>query len=182
MTTVRPQATHLALVMCLVVASWLAPMTAGAAIPLQSFVTIIVSDGITGFAHAAPVGPFMVMEVAIEFASFGFLDAPNADSYPPVDVYVGMILPDGRFMSWVGDPHGSTFVTGPAPAPLFAGVVPSVGTHHAYRYPTFGTPGWWILYGLVVRAGANPLEPREWAGWNPAAFYPLLVVPVTTSP
>jgi hypothetical protein len=182
MTMVRAGAATVALVTCVVAISGLLPATAGAAIPLQSFVTVTAGNGFVPSIHTAPLGPFTVMEVSVEFASFGFLDAANADSNLAVDVYVGMILPDGRFMSWVGDPHGSTFVTGPAPAPLFSGVVPSVGTYHAYRWLTLATPGWCVLYGLVVRAGANPLDPREWAGWNPAAFYPLLVVPVTTSP
>jgi hypothetical protein len=177
MTIMRAHATHLRLVICLVVVSWLLPAMAGAAIPLQSFVTVTAGDGFTPSTHTAPLGPFTVMEVAVEFASFGFFDASSADSFPAIDVYVGMILPDGRFMSWVGDPYGSTFVTGPAPTPLFAGVVPSVGKYHVYRWLTLATPGWCVLYSLVVRAGANPLDPREWAGWNPAAFYPLLVVP-----
>jgi len=77
------------------------------------------------------------------------------------------------------------FVTGPAPVPLFAAAAPEVGTHHAYRWIHFSdgaAPGWYVLYGIVVRAGANPLDPREWDGWNPAAFYPLVVTPATTSP
>ncbi|HMH50712.1 MAG TPA: hypothetical protein VK548_10795 [Candidatus Acidoferrum sp.] len=177
MTMVRARAATLAFVTCVAATSWLLPVTASAAIPLQSFVTVTAGNGFVPSIHTAPLGPFTVMEVAVEFASFGFLDVPNADSVFAVDVYVGMILPDGRFVSWVGDPFGSSFVTGPAPAPLFVGVVPSVGNHHAYRWLTLTTPGWCVLYGLVVRAGANPLDPREWAGWNPAAFYPLLVVP-----
>ncbi len=171
----RARAARLRLVTWLAACSWIVPVSAGAVIPLQSFVTVMAGDGLTGFSHTAPIGRFTVMEVAFAFESFGFFDASNADSN--VDVYVGMILPDGRFMSWVGDPLASTFVTGQAPVPLFAGVVPSVGTQHFYRWLTPATPGWCILYGLVVRAGANPLDPREWAGWNPAAFYPFLVTP-----
>ena len=178
MTIVRARAATLALVTCVVVAtSWRLPATAGSVIPLQSFVRIMAGDGFIPSIHTAPLGPFTVMEVAVEFASFGFLDVPNADSNLAVDIYMGIVLPDGRFMSWVGDPHSATFVTGPTPAPLFAGVVPSVGTYPAYRWLTLATPGWCVLYGIVVRAGANPLDPREWVGWNPAVFYPLLVVP-----
>jgi hypothetical protein len=53
--------------------------------------------------------------------------------------------------------------------------VPEVGTQHAYRWINFSTgaaPGWYVLYAIVVRTGANPLAPREWAGWRPASFHP----------
>jgi len=176
MAMFRARAATLAFVTCVAATSWLLPATAGAAIPLQSFVMVTAGNGFVQL-HTAPLGPLTVMEVAVEFASFGFLDVPSADYNVAVDVYVGMVLPDGRFVSWVGDPLGSSFVTGAAPAPLFAGVVPSVGKYYAHRWLTLTTPGWCVLYGLVVPAGANPLDPREWAGWNPAAFYPLLVVP-----
>lgn len=163
----RARATHLGLVTWLAACSWMVPATAGAATPLQSFVVVTATDGITGSYHTAAVGRSLTVEAAAIFANFAFLDAPNAEPFVPIDVYVGTILPDGRFTSWVGAPLGSTFVTGPAPVPLFAGIVPSVGTFNVYRSLTFATPGWNVLYGLVVRAGANPLDPQEWAGWNP---------------
>jgi hypothetical protein len=161
------------------------PVTASAAIPLQVSVTVVAATGLGGFTHATPAGGFTFMEVQFVFESFGFLDARNADSNAAVDVYVGAILPDGRFMSWVGDPLASTFVTGQAPVPLFAGVVPAVGTRNFQRSLSFtagAAQGWYVLYGIVVRAGADPLEPREWGGWNPAAFYPFLVTPPITFP
>ena len=34
----------------------------------------------------------------------------------------------------------------------------------------------------VTPIGGFTLDPREWGGWNPAAFYPLVVIPATTSP
>ena len=39
--------------------------------------------------------------------------------------------------------------------------------------------GWQVLYGVAVRAGANPLDPREWAGWNATSFFPVLVLPIS---
>jgi hypothetical protein len=183
MTIIRARAARLGLVTCLAVGSWLLPVTARAEIPLQSSVAVTAGNGLTGFSHVTPIGSFTIMEVSFTFESFGFLDARNADSIAAVDVYVGAVLPDGRFMSWAGDPFASTFVTGQAPVPLFAAVVPAVGTQYFYRHLSFATgaaQGWYVLYGLVVRAGANPLDPREWGGWNPAAFYPFLVIPLAT--
>jgi hypothetical protein len=112
--------------------------------------------------------------VQFDFESFGFLDARNADSNA-VDVYVGAIRPDGRFMSWVGDPLASTFVTGQAPVPLFAGVVPTVGTRNFQRSLSFAAgagPGWCVLYGLVVRAGANPLDRENGTAGTPPRSTP----------
>jgi hypothetical protein len=173
----------LALLTFVVTTSWLLPVRASAAIPLQVYVAIYAGYGY-GSIHTTPLGAFN-MEVMFVFENFAFLDAGNADSNAAVDVYVGAILPDGRFTSWVGDPQGSTFVTGQTPVPLFAGIVPVVGTRNVYRQISFtgvAGPGWYVLYGIVVRAGANPLDAREWSGWNPAAFYPLLVTPPITFP
>jgi hypothetical protein len=169
-----------ALVASLVATSCFLPVSAAAAIPLQVHVTVVAGDGMTGFSHVTAVGFGINIEVLIRFENFAFLDAARADSEFPVDIYVDAIRPDGRFTSWVGQPLGSTFVTGQAPVPLLTGVIPEVGSKNAYRWINFSTgspPGWYVLYGIVVRAGANPLDPREWAGWYPAAFYPLLVTP-----
>jgi hypothetical protein len=95
-------------------------------------------------------------------------------------VYVGTILSDGRFVSWTGEPRGATAVTGNAPVPLLAGILPTTAPQYFQRYLrlTAADPqGWHVLYGLAVRAGADPLDPREWAGWNATSFFPILVLP-----
>lgn len=74
-------------------------------------------------------------------------------------------------------------MAGQAPIPLLAGIVPVVGTQNFLRSLRFATaPGWYILYGIVVRAGANALDPGEWSGWNPAVFYPFVVPSPFTPP
>ena len=183
MTSVHSRAAKLGLVACLV----LVPAIVGAAVPLAPVITVVAGTGLVGLTHTIPIGGGIIMEVDLSFQDLGgLLDTRMADSAGGTDLYVGAILPDGRFMSWVGDPQASTFVTGPSPVPLLVGFIPKEGAQFFSRHLNFavGDPqGWYVLYGLIVRAGANPLDPREWGGWNPTSFYPFLVTPpVTTLP
>ena len=92
----------------------------------------------------------------------------------PCDVYVGASLPDGRFLSWVGDPQAPTLVTSAAPIPFLADVTAAETTSFnlLHRFTAVDPQGWYILYGLVVAAGADPLDPRRWID---TYFFPLLV-------
>ena len=73
---------------------------------MQPFVTVSASEW-GGSAHVTAIRGFIFMEVSIQFEDLTFFEGPNP--MPPFDIYVGAMLPDGRFISWVGQPLGSTF-------------------------------------------------------------------------
>jgi hypothetical protein len=98
------------------------------------------------------------------------------------DVYVGAILPDGRFVSWVGNPQAPTptLVAGAAPVPFLSNVVLPAATTVFQRTHSFAAvepQGWYWLYGLIVAPGADPLDPHHWLN---TYFFPLLVTPPVT--
>jgi len=181
MTIMPGRAIKVGFLASLMVASLFVPDTGRALAPA---ITVVAGTGLAGLTHTIPIGGGVIMQVTLSFRDLGgLLDTQTADTPRGADLYVGAILPDGRFMSWVGDPQASTFVTGQSPVPLLAGFVPEVGEQYFSRQLSFraGDPqGWYVLYGLVVRPGANPLDPREWGGWNPTSFYPFLVTPPVT--
>jgi len=143
--------------------------------------TVIATDENLGIRHHAwSIGYSLSMEALLSFEDIVFFDGSNALPAVRYDVYVGVMLPDGRFASWTGDPHAATLVTGTAPVPILAGILPTTALQFFRRYHRFTAAdplGWHVLYGLAVRAGVNPLDPREWAGRNAAAFFPILILP-----
>ena len=173
----------LTLITTLLAGSLLVPGPRGAATAQIPSMTVFATDGLVGVQlHAVPIGHVLSMEAALSFENIAFLDRSRDVPVLRYDVYVGAILPDGRFVSWTGDPHAATLVTGNAPVPLLANILPTSTPQYFQRYLSFtaGDPlGWHVLYGLAVRAGANPLDPREWAGWNATSFFPVLVLPPT---
>ena len=173
----------LALIATLLASALLGPGARGVATAQIPSMTVFATDGLVDVQlHAVPIGHFLSMEAALSFEDRAFLDRSRALPVVRYDVYVGAMLPDGRFVSWTGDPHAATLVTGNAPVPLLANILPSSTPQYFQRYLGFiaADPlGWHVLYGLAVRAGANPLDPREWAGWNATSFFPVLVLPPT---
>ena len=149
--------------------------------PAQAIITIVVTAtyGITGPTHVAVVGTGIITEAGLTVDGAAYLDRLAGQRYTfalPVDVYVGLILPDGRFASWVGDPRSPSLSMGAAPVPLATGAFPSDVTT-SQRIQQFGASdpqGWYVLYGLVVSAGKNPLDPHHWIS---TSFFPLLLAP-----
>ena len=94
----------------------------------------------------------------------------------PVDVYIGTILPDGRFESWVGTPQAPVVVTGAAPLPFIRNVDLLEKSETSVRVEFIATEpaGWHLLYGIVVTTGGAPFDPASWVSTH---FYPLLLVP-----
>ena len=151
-----------------------------AADPLPS-VEVIATDGLLGVRiHTVPIGRFLTVDAGLSFLDIAFLDGARSLPATRYDVYIGTILPDGRFVSWTGDPRGATFATDTRPVPLLANILPATTAQYFQRHipVTAADPlGWRVLYALAVRAGADPLDPREWSGWNATSFFPVLVVP-----
>ncbi len=174
-------AMKLALIATLLSSSLLLPGAGGVATAQIPSMTVFATDGLLGVQlHAVPIGHILAMEAALSFDDRAFLDRSRALPIVRYDVYVGIMLPDGRFVSWTGDPHAATLVTGNTPVPLLANILPSSTPQFFQRYLSFTAAdplGWRVLYGVAVRAGANPLDPREWAGWNATSFFPVLVLP-----
>jgi len=176
-------ATKLILIATLLASSVFVSGARGVAAAQIPSITVFATDGLVGVQlHAVPIGHFLSMEASLLFEDIVFYDRSRALPVVRYDVYVGAMLPDGRFVSWTGDPHAATLVTGNAPVPLLADILPTGTPQYFQRYLSFTAAdplGWQVLYGIVVRAGANPLDPREWAGWNATSFFPVLVLPPT---
>jgi hypothetical protein len=170
-----------ALIATLLAGSLLLPGPRGVATAQTPSMTVFASDGLVGVQlHAVPIGHFLSMEAWLSFEDITFLDRARTLPVARYDVYVGAMLPDGRFVSWTGDPHAATLVTGNTPVPLLANILPSSTPQYFQRHLSFTVAdplGWQVLYGVAVRAGANPLDPREWTGWNATSFFPVLVLP-----
>ena len=165
-------AIKLRLVAWLVAGSLLLPGTSRAQIDFPALPSITVAASNGGFrTYNIRIGGKIFMETTLSVTEFiPFLH---------VDVYVGAILPDGRFASWVGDPQAPTLVTGAAPVPLVANVVPAATTYYfrpAYTFTAADAQGWYWLYGIVTRAGTDPLLPV----WIDVSFWPFLVSPPVT--
>ena len=125
-------AAKLGFVAFLMVTSLVVPETGRALAPA---ITVVAGTGLGGLTHTIPIGGGVFMQVTLSFQDLGgLLDTQKADSAAGADLYVGAILPDGRFKSWVGDPQASTFVTGQAPVPLLAGFVPEEGEQYSLAF------------------------------------------------
>ena len=142
--------------------------SASRAVPILSSVSITVyaTHGM-GPIHTTPVGAGFRMDAIL---SLDYDDHPG-----PIDVYVGAILPDGRFASWVGDPREPSLRISAAPVPFLANLTPVDATYNLnVRFSSTDPQGWYTLFGIIVPAGADPLDPDRWLS---TSFYPLLVTP-----
>lgn len=94
--------------MALVVAgSWLLGATGSASVSAQGQPAVYVQSLRFGrLSHVTTVEAETVISPALHWA-----DAA-------VDWYVGLIAPDGRFLSFVGDPDAPTLAAGATPVPL----------------------------------------------------------------
>ena len=176
-------AAKVAVIATLLATSLFVPGAGGVARAQLPSMTVIATDELLGIRlHTVPIGYLLSMEALLSFEDIVFYDGASAVPVVRYDVYVGVMLPDGRFASWTGDPHAATLVTGAAPVPILAGILPTTALQFFRRHHNFTAAdplGWHVLYGLAVRSGANPLDPREWAGSDAASFFPVLILPPT---
>ena len=175
MTIARVQAMKLGLMTCLVAGSLLLPVTSSAVGRLS--IQVAASNGLFTF-HATRIGSAFFWEATLSVNDL-LVEGPNCvvnvgGNFGHCDVYVGASLPDGRFVSWVGDPQAPTLVTSAAPIPFLADVTAAKTTSFRLVHRFTDPQGWYILYGLVVPAGADPLDPRR---WTDTYFFPFLVGP-----
>jgi len=151
-----------------VLALSLMPSAASRAVPILSAVSVTVyaTHGMKPI-HTTPVSPGFRMDAIV---SLDYEDSPS-----PVDLYVGAILPDGRFASWVGDPRTPSVSIGTTPVPFLVNHTPEDAAYNLNQPLSLTDPtGWYTLYGIIVPAGADPLDPNRWVS---TSFYPLLVTP-----
>lgn len=91
-----------------------------------------------------------------------------------LDVYLGVVPPDGEPLSWVrGQFDFPRLTASAAPVPYLVNIPVSSGTYKLlYRAPAADAEGWHTLYGLIVPPGGDPLDPRRWIS---SSFVPFLV-------
>jgi hypothetical protein len=141
--------------------------------PKPPAIAVSASDGLATI-HAAPPGSPIVMEA--------MLTVPDAESTARVDVYLGVVPPGGESLSWVVGTYSlPTMVSSAAPVPYLVDFPVYPATFRlSYRSSVAEARGWHTLYGLIVRAGANPLDPLQWIS---TSLFPFLVTPpAITSP
>ena len=96
---------------------------------------------------------------------------------PKVDIYLGVLLPDGvTFLSFVPGPGGTiAFALGPVPVPFSANVTltPTV-VPFSYTFSGGERVGTYRTYAGLVMAGSDPLQPanRLSLGVQPFEFTP----------
>jgi hypothetical protein len=96
----------------------------------------------------------------------------------PVDVYLGVLVPDGRLLSWVpGSSTTPVLVAGLAPAGrgVTASSVSSamlLGSNPQYLFSAADALGLYSLLVILVPAGAAPSDPRNWTA---ATMSPLVI-------
>jgi hypothetical protein len=138
-------------------------------VPKPPAITVSVRTGLATI-HATSIPSPVVAEA--------LLTIPDSEWTEGVDVYVGVTLPSGESFSWVGGNDPSPRLAASAtPTPLLVGVVPTQpATFSVVHTFTTGNPlGWYRFYGLVVPAGADPVDPRRWLN---ASFFPFHVTPL----
>ena len=171
------QARQLGLIAWLVTSSLLSSVGTSAAtsvggIPPQ--ISIAASNGLSSenYATAGSVVFIDVMLLAQGATPFGS------------DVYVVILSPDGRATSLRVDQPPPFFnrvpvlVTG-LPVPLLVNVVLDKDTGGRLVVSNFaagGPQGWYVICGLIVAAGRDPGDPKQWAS---SSFFPILVTPAT---
>ena len=158
------------LVALLVAGSLLLGATGGTSVFAQGLPTVSVSSS-GRFNQVTYVTP-----VEAEILIGALLFMPGLDPGPAIDLYVGLIDPDGRFVSLVGDPEAPRLVASATPVPLLAEVTPRFARRFSVRH-TFAPAepqGWYTVYGVIVRPREPFSDPKKWIN---ASFFPLLVQP-----
>lgn len=134
-------------------------------------IDIIVSNAAMLTPNYATAGSMIVIDAT--------LLAEGASPTLSVDVYVGIVSPDGHPTSLLGNPDVSLnftprLVTGPL-TPLITNVTLTATRGHRLailRFAEGGPTGWHVVYGLIVAAGQDPSNPKNWIS---SSFFPLLV-------
>jgi len=167
MTSVPLRVRRIVLAMSVLAVSLTQP-AASRAVPILSPVSITVYATLgLGPIHTTSVNAGFRMDAII---SLDYDDVPGS-----VDVYVGAILPDGRFVSWIGDPQKPSVSIGAAPVPFLVKFTAVDATFNLNQQPSADAPlGWYTLYGIIVPTGADPLDPARWLS---TSFYPLRITP-----
>jgi hypothetical protein len=133
-------------------------------------ITIAAGNGL-GNENYTTAGSVVLLDV--------MLFAQDATAFSS-DVYVLILAPNGQATSLLVDQPPPFFnrvpslVIGP-PRPMLSNVVLDKDTGGRLVVANFaagGPPGWYVICGLVVRAGQDPGDPKQWAS---SSFFPILV-------
>ena len=135
-------------------------------------ITVQASDAVGTVVYSTRPGATITMDAGIALP----VTEAGAPSPSAVDVYLGILAPDGQSASWAGSAQAPILgPTGPA-VPFLKNVIPTASVSYSLVIPDFATGqarGTYFLYGLVVLAGSDPGDPRFWVS---ASFSPLSVV------
>jgi hypothetical protein len=111
-----------------------------------------------------PIGSSIAIE-ALVTAQNGLADLVK------VDVYAGFMRPNGDTVWVTGTALAPMLTASAVPVPFLVGA-PAKATAFGvtYRFVSTDLRGWYLLNGLVVRAGADPHDPCQWMNTSTFPF------------
>ena len=105
----------------------------------------------------------------------GQITTPASAATSTMDVYGGIIRPNGSTAWLTGTVFAPTFTDSALPLPFLAGVPEKTMSFGAtYRLQPNDPPGWYVLFGLVARPRSDSRDP---CWWQDTYVFPLLVEP-----
>jgi hypothetical protein len=157
----------------------LLPMVFLAFLPVQALATEMIPPPSVSLSISTAVGvPTHYFQAGRNLsAGVGVKKAPwpiPIERYKQADFYVGALMPDGRYASWIlGADGAAVLVTGPTPLPYMAHVLLETEPSPPYFQCLFsGTEpiGFYLAFALLVVPGADSLDTRNWIAVSTVPF------------
>jgi len=149
-----------------VLALGVVPASAVAATAAPPTIKILVLDAATAGLLSTPVFTWRIDGGAVQFEATASRDLSN-----PVDVYFGVVAPGERVFSWspaVGAPNlrEGLFPAGQAITATQISSTGLLGSGPQYTFPAGSPLGIYSVFFLLVYAGNDPRDPRQWVAAN----------------